>query len=102
MHLLRRLPVLALALVLCLPALSSCGGGGGNPGQCFGSDEVCGEGRGTQSTAATPVPSTTGTGLPSGNATCSSFSTQAAAQAALAAGNTELDPNGDGIACNEG
>ena len=30
-----------------LGSLTACGGGGGNPGDCLGSDEVCGAGRGT-------------------------------------------------------
>ena len=94
--------------------LGGCGGGGDNPGACFGSDEVCGTGRSSTSGAAglatgsgNTGTGTTGTGTTGNqndlrNLTCASFSTPAAAQAALAAGATQLDSNGDGIACNPG
>ena len=41
MNMRQMLRAAALALVT---ALSACGGGGGNPGTCFGSPEVCLEG----------------------------------------------------------
>lgn len=95
---------LLLAGILALPLLPGCGGGGGNPGACQGSAEVC-EGRNSDNVptvgASTPTTSTPTTGG-SGGVTCASFSSQQQAQVALAGGAFQLDPNGDGIACNEG
>ena len=101
--------LISSSLLPLLVLLGGCGGGGDNPGACFGSDEVCGTTRSTGSGAAglTTGSGTTGTGTTGNqndlrNLTCASFSTPAAAQAALAAGATQLDSNGDGIACNPG
>lgn len=87
-------------------SLGGCGGGGDNAGTCFGSDEVCGAGRGTTTggaglaTGTPPATPASGNENDLRNLTCASFSTPAAAQAALAAGATQLDSDGDGIACN--
>ena len=47
----------ALALA-CL--LAACGGGGGDPGTCHGSPEVCSEGQATHATAPTGSTGSTG------------------------------------------
>ena len=92
---------LLFAAIVSLGGPVACGGGGGNPGVCDGSDAVCGMGRGSESV---PGATTQETGTPapgSASVTCASFGSQAEAQAALAAGARQLDPNNNGIACDE-
>jgi hypothetical protein len=49
-----------IAIVSVLALLTACGGGGGDPGDCKGSDEVCGRapGTGTSNTIPTVGPGT--------------------------------------------
>ena len=57
----------ALVLLLCgVAGLAACGGGGGNPGECFGSLEVCSEGR-EGADVATPTNSGVGGFSPEAN-----------------------------------
>ena len=85
---------LVLAAIVSLGGPVACGGGGGNPGVCAGSDAVCGVGQGNASTPGTPASD-------SANLTCASFGTQAEAQLAFTFGARQLDPNNNGIACDE-
>lgn len=72
--------------------LEGCGGGGGDPGMCYGGPQVCAQ---STSSAANQ------TGNPaSGTAVCADFTWQQDAQAAFLAGETQLDGNdNDGKAC---
>jgi hypothetical protein len=85
-----------LAGILSVSGLSGCGAGGGNPGACLGSAEVCEGNNSSTVPQNTAVPD-----QPGALVTCASFATQQEAQAAFAAGATQLDSNGDGLACNE-
>ncbi len=90
--------------------LASCGGGGGNPGICAGSAQVCAAGDNYntlsgETLALEPTPSTsTGSSTSSTStdtAVCSQFLDQAAAQQYFFTHNApQLDTDGDGIACN--
>lgn len=97
--------------VLIFAALSGCGGGGGNPGECRGSDEVCG--RTAQLPVVTTQPPVNGSPLPSNtpfvvidNARiktikCDDISTLAEALAYLRAGGDQLDADNDSKPCEE-
>ena len=52
------MPRLFMASALFL-GLAACGGGGGDPGTCHGSPEVCAEGQTTTTAPATTTPTTT-------------------------------------------
>ena len=91
------------ALALCL---ASCGGGGGNPGTCSGSNEVCGRGT-ADATAAPAFISVPAASLD--KITCleilalnrgDKVAALASAQDAYGRGQTRLDGDKDGIACN--
>ena len=92
--------------VLTIALLAACGGGGGNPGQCNGSAEVCGLGNssGSSSTSGISVGISpdTSTTVPPITVTCSVFVYQEDAQAFFNANNArQLDADNDGIACEE-
>ena len=66
----KRNVALAAAGMVILGALSACGGGGGNPGECLGSPEVCAEGDNPNFTNTTTTPPLTPTpSTPSTNST---------------------------------
>lgn len=85
---------------------AGCGGGGGNPGACFGSTQVCEAGTSTTpgsggSLSTTPSTSSTTTSTTADTAVCSQFATQTEAQAYFFSHTApQLDPDGDGLACN--
>jgi hypothetical protein len=103
-----KLLTLSMPVVLGVLLLASCGGGGGNPGICAGSAQVCADGGNSntlsgETLALEPTPSTTtgSTTTSTDTAVCSQFLDQAAAQQYFFSHNApQLDPDGDGIACN--
>ena len=101
-----------------LALLSACGGGGGNPGVCYGGPQVCAEGVGASSVPSTDAATTSGAGtggtssVPSTDPTtssgagaglqtaaCADFQFQQDAQAVFLAGARQLDGDNDGVAC---
>lgn len=94
------------AAVVMLVALAGCGGGGGNPGTCSGSDEVCGRIPAASATDTTVVL------VPESQLekiTCLQIlvlnngdkaAAFAAAQDARRRGRLDLDGDKDGLACN--
>jgi hypothetical protein len=93
---------LLFTAIVCLGGPVACGGGGGNPGTCDGSDAVCGAGLGNPSAPGiTPATDTVAPPVDAATAACAAFGSQAEAQAALLAGARELDPDNNGIACDQ-
>lgn len=58
---------LALALLFGAAGLPACGGGGGDPGECRGSLEVCSEGREDAAVVVTTTTSGIGSFSPASN-----------------------------------
>lgn len=97
-----------LFLISTSMALIACGGGGGRPGECRASAEVCGT-AGTAgaaaSTGSTSSPANTPTPLVDQSrvalVTCADMTSLSQALAYLAAGATQLDADHDGKPCED-
>lgn len=90
---LSQLPVFLSTLLL-----ASCGGGGGDPGDCKSDAVYCTEFSERNSVAPAIV---TPTASGDTDATCPTFTWQQDAQAAYLAGARQLDGDNDGIACED-
>lgn len=84
--------------VLIFAMLSGCGGGGGNSGECRGSDEVCGRGI-AAAVGSTPFVIIDNTRIKT--IKCDDIATLAEALAYLRAGSDQLDADNDSKPCEE-
>ena len=98
------LRISSFSLLLCI--VSACGGGGGNPGTCVGSDFSCGRNTGAPTSPAVSVYPTVDLAKINCDQILALFNNDkaaafAAAQFYLSQGATQLngDPQRDSIAC---
>lgn len=105
--------IIHIAPLLLSLHLVGCGGGGGDPGTCSGSPEWCAQTGGSGSgQIVSPIPITTFVRVPDAlltTTTCpdilalnngDKIAAAASAQDAYQRGNTGLDGDKDGLACN--